>query len=119
MNPIPIDTAIGVDPSDTDQPSLTIDGIEDSMLRVTQQGLLVCPSGRTVDTGARFWAYGDLGNLRIASYGAIGVIRATVRTTGTELPLLLLEPDQIVAARRTLEVVWSRIAGNVEGRPAA
>jgi hypothetical protein len=35
------------------------------------------------------------------------VIRARIQSTGHELPLLLLETDQIPAARRVLEMIWN------------
>ena len=102
-----------------DQPSLTIEGLEDSVLKLTLAGLIVCQPASVGSELDRFWAYADLRSLTVANYGPIGVIRATVRSSGTELPLLLLEPDQIVAARRTLEVVWSRFADRASGRTAA
>ncbi|HET7029521.1 MAG TPA: hypothetical protein VFI34_03345 [Candidatus Limnocylindrales bacterium] len=102
-----------------DQPSLTIEGLEDSALKLTLAGLVVCQPASVGSDVDRFWAYADLRDLTVANYGPIGVIRAIVRSSDTELPLLLLEPDQIVAARRTLEVVWSRFAERASGRSAA
>jgi hypothetical protein len=118
MNPVHALAADPEAPIAGDQPMLTIDGLEDSVLKITLNGLIVCPprsAGRDLD---RFWAYEDLRDLTVSAYGSIGVIRATVRSTGTELPLLLLEPQQIVAARRTLEVVWNRIGRRTEGSAA-
>jgi hypothetical protein len=97
--------------------SLTIAGSDGSFLKLTHDGLLVCPSSPFTSSELRFWAYRDLCDIRLSAYGPIGVIRVTLRRTEAELPLLVLEPNQIGPARRTLEIVWNRIAN--EGRPAA
>jgi hypothetical protein len=96
-----------------DRPSLLVAGVEGSSLRATFDGLSVCPCGGPSASqvhGHRQWRYDQLQNVRVDAYGPIGVIRATVRDTGAELPLLLLEPDQITAARRSLEIIWNRMA---------
>ena len=104
-----------------EQPFLEVAGAEGSILRATPAGLTVCP-GRapsSQDVGERQWAYDQIGDVHLDADGPIGVIRATIRASGTELPLLLLEPDQIPAARRTLEIVRNLLgAARLEGRPA-
>lgn len=101
------------------QPLLTIEGSSGSTVRVTAAGLLVSTAHTISGRDMSFWAYSDLRDVRVTTYGPIGVIRATLRRTGAELPLLLLEPDQIVSARRTLDVVRNRINRELEGWPAA
>lgn len=103
----------------TDGPTLSIDGLERSTLKVTVSGIEVCPPPSVGDETGRYWPYADLADIRIAEYGAIGVIRATLLRDGTDLPLLLLEPEQIAAARRTLEIVWNRLTVRSAGRTAA
>jgi hypothetical protein len=96
-----------------DRPDLVVAGVEGSSLHATFDGLLVCPCGESSESKLqdhRQWRYDQLRNVRIDAYGPIGVIRATVRETGAELPLLLLEPEQITAARRSLEIIWNRMA---------
>jgi hypothetical protein len=90
------------------KPFLEVDGIEGSSLRATPSALTVCSAGGAWSGRRkirRSWRYDQLGSLRLDAYGSVGVIRATIRASGTDLPLLLLEPDQITAARRALEVV--------------
>jgi hypothetical protein len=99
--------------------SLVIEGSAGTCLALTHDGLIVRADAGSDDPADRFWAYADLRDLHLAAYGPIGVIRATLRQSGGELPLLLLEPDQIVSARRTLEIAWNRIGRTHEGRPAA
>ena len=101
------------------RPLLTINGSSGSTVRVTASGILVCPSRTLPNHDTWFWAYSDLRDIGVTGYGPIGVIRATLRRTGAELPLLLLDPDQIVPARRTLEVVGNRINRELEGWSAA
>ena len=92
------------------QPFLEVAGLEGSGLRATRLGLtvLACP-GDASDGGraGRFWAYDQIRDVRVDEYGSLGVVRASIRSTGGEMPLLLLEPDQIIAARRMLEIVWN------------
>jgi hypothetical protein len=98
---------------DGDPPFLEVVGIEGSRLRATAEGLTVRHGGpwaaREED---RRWAYDQLAEVRLDAYGPIGVIRATVSSTGGVLPLLLLEPAQIAAARRTLEIIWNLMASS-------
>jgi hypothetical protein len=100
-------------------PSLPIEGLEASALEITMTGLVVRTPRSDGTSRERFWAYDELCDLRVASYGAVGVIRATVKATGSEVPLLLLEPHQISAARRVIELVRGRIATRSDGRSAA
>jgi hypothetical protein len=106
---------------DTDQPFLEVEGIEGSTLRATHAGLTVHPATAGSATGetTRRWAYDQLREVRLDAYGSVGVIRATVSTTGGALPLLLLEPEQIAAARRTLEIIWNLMASAQSGRQTA
>ena len=99
-------------------PHLDVTGLGGSRLRATSDGLIVLQSwGRPPAQPPRFWAYDLLQNVRLDVYGTLGVIRANVRATGNDLPLLLLEPEEIPAARRVLEMVWNIMAG-VAGRRA-
>lgn len=104
----------------SEQPFLEVAGAEGSILRATPAGLTVCPGrGPSQAVGERSWAYDQIRDVHLDADGPIGVIRATIRSSGTELPLLLLEPDQIPAARRTLEIVRNLMgAARLEGRPA-
>ncbi|MBA2720785.1 MAG: hypothetical protein H0U52_16325 [Chloroflexi bacterium] len=93
-----------------EQPFLELAGVKGSSLRATRTGLTVCPCrdiSAPREAGDRHWGYDELTDLRLDAYGSVGVIRATIRSSGALLPLLLLEPDQIAAARRTLEIVWN------------
>jgi hypothetical protein len=75
--------------------------------------------GRTTDPNDRWlWSYEAIRAVRIERYGPLGVIRATLRV-GSELPLLLLEPNQIGAARGVLEIVCNRLAAASQGVSAA
>ncbi len=103
---------------DGEHPFLEVEGIEGSTLRATRAGLTVYQGGgpaRDRD-GQRRWSYEQLRDLRLDAYGSVGVIRATVTSSGGALPLLLLEPDQIAAARRSLEIIWNLMASTTEGR---
>jgi hypothetical protein len=105
-----IDTSIRSSVShsdDGDQPFLDVEGIEGSTLRATKAGLTVFPGGASgADReGDRRWRYDQLREVSLDAYGSVGVIRATVSSTGGALPLLLLEPQQINAARRILEII--------------
>lgn len=94
------------------QSFLEVAGVAGSILRATRAGLVVRhgdPALQTTDAD-RHWPYDQLASVRIDAYGPVGVVRATIRATGSSLPLLLLEPNQIAAARRTLEVVWNLMA---------
>ena len=120
MDAMQPDIAIVYEPiPPADGSTLVIDGSAGTRLALTHDGLIVRSDGSRAGGGDRFWAYHDLRDLRLSAYGPIGVIRATLRITGGELPLLLLEPDQIVPARRTLEIAWNRIGRAPEGRFAA
>ena len=105
-----------------EQPFLKLAGVEGSSLRATRSGLTVCPcAGISAprDAAERHWGYDELTDLRLDVYGSVGVIRATIRSSGALLPLLLLEPDQIAAARRTLEIVWNLMnMKRTQGHPA-
>ena len=99
------------DGDDVYQPFLEVEGIEGSILRATDDGLTVRHGGPwAAREDDRRWAYDQLTEVRLDAYGPIGVIRATVSSTGGVLPLLLLEPAQIGAARRTLEIIWNLMA---------
>jgi hypothetical protein len=105
--------------SDDDrQPFIEVVGIEGSRLRVTRGGLTVLPCTGISDgpgTG-RFWAFPKIRDVRIDDVGALGIVRTQIRATGAELPLLLLEPDQITAARRALEMVWNLMGTEIDQR---
>jgi hypothetical protein len=103
------------------QPVLEVDGIDGSSLHATPSALIVCSGGAWSGRRKvrRSWPYEQLGSVRLDAYGPFGVIRATIRASGTELPLLLLEPDQITAARRALEVVWNLMSNVHQVREGA
>jgi hypothetical protein len=92
---------------DAERPFLDVVGIEGSTLRATKAGLTVFPggTGSADHEGDRRWRYDQLREVSLDTYGSVGVIRATVSSTGGALPLLLLEPQQINAARRILEII--------------
>ena len=113
METFATETSSTVAPSHKDadeQPFLEFAGVKGSSLRATRSGLTVCPCrdlSSPPEAADRHWGYDELTDLRLDAYGSVGVIRATIRSSGALLPLLLLEPDQIAAARRTLEIVWN------------
>jgi hypothetical protein len=106
---------------DDSQPSIEVAGIEGSTLRVTRLGLTVLPCSGSSDGPAvdRFWAFPKIRDVRIDDVGALGVVRTQIRATGAELPLLLLEPEQITAARRALEMVWNLMSADIDQRTVA
>jgi hypothetical protein len=119
-----IDTSIqssGIPADVAEQPFIEVEGIEGSSLRATRIGLTIHPGGATTAAreGERRWDYDQLREVRLDAYGSVGMIRATVSSTGGALPLLLLEPDQIAAARRTLEIIWNLMASANNGRRTA
>ena len=119
MNTFEIDASVGtmrVPGDDAEQPFLEVAGIEGSSLRATRAGLTVHQGGALVEgrEGQRRWSYDQLREVRLDAYGSVGVIRATINSSGGALPLLLLEPEQIAAARRTLEVIWNLMASTHE-----
>ena len=125
MNPHEIDTVIRdrpVNEDDREQSFVVVEGIEGTTLRATRTELIVCPrpSNRSrAGDGRRRWGYGELSEVRLDAYGPVGVVRATIHATGHTLPLLLLEPDQIAAARRTLEIVRNLMSSSRTGNHAA
>jgi hypothetical protein len=105
---------------DRDEPFLEVEGIEGSALRATNAGLTVCPGGRaSAARDDRRWSYDQLREVRLDAYGPVGVIRATVSSTGAVLPLLLLEPVQIAPARRSLEIIWNLMGYDADRRSNA
>jgi hypothetical protein len=109
------------DDDDRDEPFLQVEGIEGSALRATNEGLTVRHGGlaRATRTDDRRWSYDQLQEVRLDAYGPVGVIRATVSSTGGVLPLLLLEPDQIAPARRSLEIIWNLMGNHADRRSNA
>jgi hypothetical protein len=121
MNTYEIDASIGparVLGDDAEQSFLEVAGIEGSSLRATRAGLTVHQGGALVEgrDGQRRWSYEQIREVRLDAYGSVGVIRATISSSGGALPLLLLEPEQIAAARRTLEVIWNLMASTSDLR---
>ena len=116
---------LGIEPEassdDDSQPFIEVAGIEGSTLRVTRRGLTVLPCTGTSDGPGvrRFWAFPKIRDVRIDEVGALGVVRTQIRATGAELPLLLLEPEQITAARRALEMVWNLMSADIDQRTDA
>ena len=100
-------SAIPSEDADSRQPFIDVQGIEGSTLRATDAGLIVFPRGASSadHDGDRRWRYDQLREVSLDAYGYVGVIRATVGSTGGTLPLLLLEPQQINAARRIVEII--------------
>jgi hypothetical protein len=120
----PVSGSPNGDRSEADQGEsfLEVAGVEGSRLRVSQQGLTVLPRPDTssgLGREGRFWDYRSIRDLRLDDYGSLGVVRARIRSTGHELPLLLLEPDEIVSARRVLEMVWNLMAATMSRRGIA
>lgn len=121
--------AIGSSPDDPGLPddggasmSLVIRGIAGSLLRATDTTLVVCPARIGPDRAgspARTWPYRHLSGLRLDEHPPLSTIRGTVRATGAELPLLLVEPDEVAAARRVLEVVGNLIGHSMHEDDAA
>ena len=94
------------------QPCLVVHGAEGSSLRATPTALVVCPS--TIAAGPdpkpeRIWPYDQLRAVRLDERGPLAVIRGTIRATGAELPLLLVEGSQLAAARHALAVLANLI----------
>ena len=116
---VPAPTVDGWPDEPTDQPYLVIEGSAGSYLRAGISGLTVGGRGGAIDIDDHVWPYERLREIRIDAYGPIGVIRATLRASGVDLPLILLEPDQISAARRGLEVVWNLMGTGIERRKSA
>jgi hypothetical protein len=118
---------LGLEPEsssdDDSQPFIEVAGIEGSTLRVTRRGLTVLPcTGTSTADGSgagRFWPFPKIRDVRIDEVGALGVVRTQIRATGAELPLLLLEPEQITAARRALEMVWNLMSADIDQRTDA
>lgn len=121
--------AIGSSPDDPGLPddggastSLVIAGTAGSSLRATATALIVCPArlapGREVSP-ARTWSYRRLSRVRLDEGAPLSMIRGTVRATGAELPLLLVERDEVAAARRVLEVVGNLIRHSMHEDDAA
>jgi hypothetical protein len=116
---------LGIEPEssfdDDSQPFIEVAGIEGSTLRVTRGGLTVLPrTGISDGLGvSRFWAFPRIRDVRIDEVGTLGVVRTQIRATGAELPLLLLEPEQITAARRALEMVWNLMSADTDQRTDA
>jgi hypothetical protein len=116
---------LGIEPQsssdDDSQPFIEVAGIEGSTLRITRRGLTVLPCAGTSDSRglSRFWAFPRIRDVRIDEVGTLGVVRTQIRATGAELPLLLLEPEQITAARRALEMVWNLMSANTDQRTDA
>ncbi len=103
----------GTTAADSSQPYLEVAGVEGSLLQATSSGLTVfsvAPGTIAWRQQGRHWPYARLRQVRLDEYGPLCVVRATIETSGDELPLLLLEPNQIAAARRVLEMVWNLMA---------
>lgn len=114
--------ALSIEPDSSDDAGpafLEIAGVEGSTLRVTPGGLTVlpCPDAMSdLSRDGRFWAYDRIRDVRLVDYGSLGVVRTRIRSTGVEVPLLLLEPNQITAARRVLEMVWNLMGAEIDVR---
>jgi len=124
MQPQAIDTSIRASTFHRDegeQPFLDVEGIEGSSIRATKVGLTIHPGGASSADreGDRRWRYDRLREVSLDAYGSVGVIRATVSSTGGALPLLLLEPRQINAARRILEIISNLMASAQQERRTA
>jgi len=106
---------------DRDEPFLEVEGIEGSALRATNAGLTVRLGGTASVARAddRRWSYDQIREVRLDANGPVGVIRATVSSTGGVLPLLLLEPAQIAPARRSLEIIWNLMGNHADRRSNA
>jgi hypothetical protein len=117
-------SVVPTDDGDARPPFIDVVGIEGSTLRATDAGLTVYPGGAsgaagTDRDGDRRWRYDQLRDVSLDAYGSVGVIRATVSSTGGTLPLLLLEPQQINAATRILEIITNLMASAQHERRTA
>lgn len=104
------------------RPLVQIGGSRGTVIRVAYGELVVCCcNDRLADAGSscRAWPYEALSRIRLDAYGPFGVIRATLHSTGVDLPLLLLGPDQVAPARRALELVENLMAVHQEERRSA
>lgn len=104
------------------QPFVQIGGSRGTVIRAARGTLVVCRcNDRLADAGSscRAWPYEALSRIRLDAYGPLGVIRATLHSTGVDLPLLLLDPDQVASARRALELVENLMAVHQEARHSA
>lgn len=108
-------------PTSTRRPTARIAGALGSVLRAGDDELTVCHcAGAVVDGAAtcRTWTFDDLAAVRLARYGPLGVVEATIRATGANLPLLLLTPTQILPARRALPLI-AELLGQHQPRKTA
>jgi hypothetical protein len=106
-------------PPDDGQSFLEVVGLEGSRLRITERGLTVLPcrdGASDLSSEGRFWSYGLIKDVRLEEYGPLGVVRARVRSTGDDVPLLLIEPEEITPARRALEMVWNMMSAATDRR---
>lgn len=108
------------------RPFVRIAGARGSSIRASRGELVVCRCGDWTSgtqaggrSACRRWPYDALADIRLDGYGPLGVVRATLRQTGADLPLLLVEPDQVPPARRALELVENLMAVHQEARHTA
>lgn len=106
----------------TRRPYVQIGGSGGTVIRASRSSLVVCRcNDRLAEAGSacREWPYEALSGMRLDAYGPLGVLRATLGLTEVDLPLLLLDPDQIAPARRALELVENLMAVHQEARQSA
>ncbi|MDQ3127928.1 MAG: hypothetical protein M3Q66_05660 [Chloroflexota bacterium] len=95
----------------SDEAPLRIAGARGSTLLVTQRQLTICHCDtlRAAHIPCRTWDLGSIATVGVRHYGPLGALVATL-TSGTLLPLLLLEGSQIPAARRVVDLLARPLA---------
>lgn len=88
-----------------------IAGARGSRLVVTLRGLTVCHCATVhlTHVPCRTWDLQAVATLGVRDYGRLGAVVATLES-GTALPLLLLDPEQVPAARRAVDLVAAPLA---------
>src|SRR5256885_10014116 len=113
-------SAIPSEDADSRQPFIDVQGIEGSTLRATDAGLIVFPRGASSadHDGDRRWRYDQLREVSLDAYGSVGVIRATVGSTGGTLPPLPPPPQPINTAPPVAAGLPNLIASPQPARPS-
>lgn len=106
----------------TGPPVVQIRGARGTVLRAWRGGIVVCRCAASpADTrgACPVWPYEALTGMRLDAYGPLGVVRATLGPGGVDLPLLLIEPDQVASSRRALDLVVNLMVVHQEARHSA
>jgi hypothetical protein len=94
-----------------DEPSMRLAGARGSVLLVTHRRLTVChcDTVRVAPVPCRTWDLGSIATVELRYYGPLGALVATL-TSGTALPLLLLDTEQLAPARRVVDLLANSLA---------